>query len=61
MLVAAQLTTEVSKRQLWDEVVARRAEKLTRGKPEADDTESLATARKEIEYFRNQFFPVEPT
>ncbi len=60
MLVAAQLMVEVDRRGLWDAVVERRVDLLTRAHPDERASDLGERARTAIERFRGEHFPVEP-
>ena len=60
MLVAARLVMEISWRELWGEVVERRAGALLRAHPGMSQEHAAAAAREQIAAYRGQEFPGEP-
>lgn len=60
MLVAAQLMREVSRRNLWDAVVERRAALLARAVESADPEKLRQQAKASLDRFRDEHFPVDP-
>ena len=60
MLVAWKVIYEVSARELWSEVITRRADSIRRANPDMRVEVARQTAERDVQRFRDEHFPVEP-
>jgi hypothetical protein len=60
MLVAWKVIHEVSTRELWPAVIKRRADSLRRANPDMHVEKAREIAERDIHWFRDEHFPVEP-
>ncbi len=61
MLVASKVMSEVGVRNLWPAVIDRRAHSIRLSAPDTSEDDAGRLAAKQIQRFRDEHFPVEPT